>query len=184
MNEIVFLLEEPSAQAMLEGLLPRLIPSGFYFRFIVFEGKQDLQAQMVRRLRGYLVPGARFVILQDKDSNDCIKLKRDLVEKCVQAGHPHALVRIACFELECWYLADLPAVEAGLKISGLSSRQNQRICRTPDNFPSPSVTLKRLAPAYQKISGSRAIGPHLSLENGRSSSFANFVKGMRRLLEQ
>ena len=42
MRELVFLLEEASAAAMLEGLLPRLIPSDVVHRYITFEGKQDL----------------------------------------------------------------------------------------------------------------------------------------------
>ncbi len=41
MSELVFLLEEPSARAMLEGLLPRLLPDGLPIRFIVFEGKKE-----------------------------------------------------------------------------------------------------------------------------------------------
>ena len=42
MKEIVFLLEEASARAMLETLLPRMLADGIRFRCIVFEGKQDL----------------------------------------------------------------------------------------------------------------------------------------------
>jgi hypothetical protein len=39
MRELVFLLEEASAQAMLEGLVPRLIAQDLPYRFIPFEGK-------------------------------------------------------------------------------------------------------------------------------------------------
>ena len=35
---------------------------------------------------------------------------------------------------------------------------------------------------YQKISGSRAIGPLLDPDNTRSPSFAAFIQGLRRLL--
>lgn len=42
MKHLVFLLEEPSAKEMLNGLLPRLLP-GLSYRCIVFEGKQDLE---------------------------------------------------------------------------------------------------------------------------------------------
>ena len=54
MRELVFLLEEPSAKAMLESLLPRLLDSGIAYRCIPFEGKQDLEKQMTRKIRGYL----------------------------------------------------------------------------------------------------------------------------------
>jgi hypothetical protein len=43
MKELVFLLEEPSAKAMLESLLPRLLDEQIKFRLIPFKGKQDLQ---------------------------------------------------------------------------------------------------------------------------------------------
>ena len=44
MIELVFLLEEPSAKAMIEGILPQLIlESDLVIRYIVFEGKQDLE---------------------------------------------------------------------------------------------------------------------------------------------
>ncbi len=181
MSEIVFLLEEPSAEAMLEGLAPRILPDGVSHRCIVFEGKQDLEKQMVRRLRGYLVPGARFIILRDQDSGDCTAVKRQLVAKCRQAGKKDALVRIACHELESWYLADLAAVQEGLRLDGLVEQQDKRPFRSPDSFPSPSRKLSEIAPCYQKVSGSRAIGPHLDTANTRSTSFSAFVAGVKKL---
>lgn len=39
MRELVFLLEEPSAKAMLESLLPRMLKEDTRFRCIPFEGK-------------------------------------------------------------------------------------------------------------------------------------------------
>jgi hypothetical protein len=166
-SEIVFLLEEPSAEAMLEGLLPKILPHGTRHRCLVFEGKQDLEKQMVRRMRGYRVPGAKFVILRDKDSGDCRNIKQALVVKCAEAGRPNALVRIACHELESWYLADLAAVGKGLHL--------------PNDHPSPYQTLKQIAPSYQKVGGSRAIGPHLDPFNQRSHSFSIFVAGLQKL---
>lgn len=181
MSEIVFLVEEPSAEAMLDGLLPRLLPETMRHRCIVFEGKQDLEGQMVRRLRGYRVPNAIFIVMRDQDSGDCKQVKKTLIEKCRQAGKPDALVRVVCRELESWYLADLAAVEKGLEVSGLTRLQNKRPCCTPDSISSPSRKLSEIVPSYQKISGSRAIGPHLDCANERSKSFRNFIKGVRKL---
>ncbi len=181
MSELVFLLEERSAEAMLHGLLPHILPVGVRYRCLVFEGKQDLEAQLVRRLRGYRVPGARFVILRDQDAGDCRDIKRHLLELCRKAGRPECLVRIACKELESWYLGDLAAVQEGLQISGLERLQSTRLYRAPDSVSSPSRQLTRIAPAYQKVGGSRAIGPHLDPDNARSHSFAVFVAGIRRL---
>ncbi len=182
MTELVFLLEEPSATAMLEGLLPRLLPEGVTVRTIVFEGKQDLEKRVVKRLRGYLNPDAKFVILRDKDAADCLALKDNLRRKCIEAGRPDTLIRIACHELESWYLADLAAVEKGLNIRGLAESQQKQWFRSPDDLPNPVDVLQKVAPLYQKLSGSRAIGRHLNLDNDRSKSFRNFVAGVRRLM--
>jgi hypothetical protein len=181
MSEVVFFLEEPSARAMLEGFLPKILSEGISCRFIVFEGKQDLEKQMVKRMRGYRVPGARFVVLRDKDSEDCRRVKARLVEKCTEAKKPDALVRVACYELESWYLGDLSAVEIGLGIIGLSRHQNKTPYDKPDDLAAPVQKLQSIAPAYQKIGGSRAIGPHLDPANNRSHSFGVFVSGIRKL---
>lgn len=184
MSELVFLLEEASAEEMLKGLLPRLLPAGLHVRFITFEGKSDLESKLVRRLRGYLVPNALFVVLRDKDAGDCRKIKARLVEKCIEANRPNALIRIACHELESWYLADLAAVEHALEIPNLSLKQDQSKFRTPDDLSNPVQELERLTNhRYQKVSGSRDIGPHLDLDNSRSHSFAIFISGLRRLIQ-
>ncbi len=54
MKEIVFLLEEPSARELLRGLWPRIVPedSGVWPRYIVFEGKRNLDNELERKLRG------------------------------------------------------------------------------------------------------------------------------------
>jgi len=166
MSEIVFFLEEDSAKAMLEGLLPKIFPDDLVRRFIVFEGKQDLEKQMVRRMKGYRAPKVRFVVLRDQDAGDCKQVKKGLAAKCVEAGKPDALVRIACHELESWYLADLAAVERGLEVSNLARLQEKNPYRAPDALPCPSKHLARIAPTYRKISGSRAIGPYLDPKNG------------------
>ena len=182
MSEIVFFLEEQSAEALLTTMLPRILPPEVGYRCLVFEGKQDLEKQLVRRMRGYRVPNARFVVLRDQDAGNCETIKVKLKCKCKEANHPEAVVRIACRELESWYLADLAAVERALDKKGLRKLQNERIYRTPDRITTPSRALARIAP-YQKVGGSRAIGPHLDLANNRSQSFMHFVSAVRRLAE-
>lgn len=181
MSELVFFLEEESARVMLQGLLPRLVPAGINWRCIVFEGKQDLEAQIVRRIRGYQVPGARFVVLRDKDSADCRVVKDRLLRLCQRAKCDTALVRIACHALESWYLADLAAVEKGLEISAVAQNQDTRKYRDPDYLANPTEELEKLTKRkYQKVRGSRSIGPLLDLENRRSRSFAVFIEGVQR----
>lgn len=182
MRELVFFLEEPSMAALIDALRPRLSMGNIPFRYIIFEGKQDLERQLVRRMRGYLNPEAAFIVIRDQDAGDCRTSKQKLLDKCRATGKTRFLVRIACRELESWYLADLAAVEMGLGLSGLRRRQNTRKFREPDGLGSPKSELKRLTRgAYSEIGGSRAIGPHLDLANARSRSFAVFLTGLATL---
>lgn len=186
MTELVFCLEEESAKVMLEGVLPRLLQvDQFVVRYMVFQGKQDLEKQLPRKLRCYTNPNARFLVLRDQDSHlSCMDLKERLVDLCGKAGKPHALVRIACRELESFYLADLAAVELGLGVTGLVKLQLTKKFRGPDYLGSPSRELALLTKGkYQKVGGSRAIGVHLQLENARSSSFRNLLSGILRLVQ-
>ncbi|HRU06352.1 MAG TPA: DUF4276 family protein [Candidatus Brocadiia bacterium] len=183
MSEIVFFLEEASARAMLEGLLPRVLPDAPRVRYVVFDGKRDMENQLIRRMRGCRVADARFVVLRDQDSADCREVKKALVEKCEASGRgARSLVRIACRELESWYLADLAAVERGLQIGGLAARQREKKYRQPDGLSNAAEELAKLTKRqYQKVGGSRAIGPYLDVSNTRSASFAAFVDGLKRI---
>jgi hypothetical protein len=184
MKELVFLLEEASAKAMLESLLPRILHPDISPRLIRFEGKQDLERQMCKRLRGYVNPHARFIVLRDQDNApDCVALKVQLIERCRQSGrHDKTLVRIACTELETYYLADLSAVERGLDVDNLIQLQPTAKFRSPDRLGNPSKELAAMTKGvYQKVNGSREIGKYLDAANERSSSFKNLVKGIRRM---
>lgn len=183
MRELVFLLEEPSAKAMLESLLPRMLQEDIRFRCIPFEGKQDLEKQLTRRIRAYQNERARFIVLRDQDSHpDCTAVKQGLLDLCEKSGKfARCLVRIACRELETFYLADLQAVERALEIDGLTRHQNSRKFRSPDGLGSPSREFKTLTRnRYEKVAGSREIGKHLQLDNARSTSFRNLIAAIRR----
>lgn len=186
-RELVFLLEERSAKVMLESLLPRLLDENIEVKLIAFEGKQDLEKQITKRIQGYLNLNARFVIMRDQDSDpDCKRLKEKLVIKCNASGRgSHSLVRIACRELEAFYLADLQAVEDALDVPGISGKQQSKKFRRPDYLVSPSHELKVLTnKRYEKISGSREIGRYLSLDNVRSDSFRNLIEGVKTLEQE
>lgn len=182
-KELVFLLEERSAKVMLETLLPRMLDDRIEVRLIAFEGKQDLEKRMTTRIKGYLNECARFIVMRDQDSDpNCAALKSRLVVKCQASGKAAvSLVRIACRELETFYLADLRAVESALGIKGLSAKQNIAKFRSPDYLVSPSHELRVLSKnRYEKISGSREIGRYLDMDNVRSDSFRNLVQGIKR----
>jgi hypothetical protein len=187
MKELVFLLEEESAKAMLESLLPRILDAEIKPRLLAFEGKQDLEKQMMGKMRGYINPRARFIVMRDQDAApDCRVVKDALLLRCAEAGRQDvALVRIACRELESFYLADLAAVETGLGIKGLAKQQGNAKFRSPDVLQKPSKELLTLTKQrYQKVSCSRAIGQHLDVSNERSNSFKNLIAGIKRMEQE
>ena len=183
-RELVFLLEEESARVLLDSLLPRLLDSTIAFRLIAFEGKQDLEKRMVGKLRGYINPHARFIVMRDQDSApDCRTIKARLLAKCAEAGRESVtLVRIACRALETFYLADLDAVGKTLSIRHLGNQQESAKFRAPDYMEAPDHELGKLTnQAYQKVRDSRRLGAVLDLSNTRSISFANLIRAIKRL---
>lgn len=182
MRTLVVFLEEPSAAAMLEALLPPLLPSDVVLKCIHFEGKQDLERNLERKLRCWMTPDSRFLVMRDRDSDDCGAVKKRLVEICRHAGHPDTVVRIACGELESFYLGDLDAVSRayGKKMPSASCAK----FRDPDALNNAAEELRRITGnVYQKVSGSRVIAPHLKTDgSNRSHSFNVLLDGIRRLV--
>jgi len=169
---------------MLKGVLPRLLPKNIQCWYVVFEGKQDLEKQLERKLRGWKRPNSAFLVIRDQDSADCIKVKKRLLKLCENAGKPETLVRIACHELESFYFGDLYAVETGLNLRSIATQQQKAKYRVPDDIVNPSYELEKLTHGtYQKIAGSRSIGPLLSLEDNSSHSFRILLSGIYSLFE-
>ncbi|WP_417913356.1 DUF4276 family protein [Candidatus Electronema sp. TJ] len=184
MTTLVFFLEEPSAKEMLQGILPKLLPEQVSSRFIVFEGKQDLEKQLVRKMRLWNKPDSRFIVMRDQDAGDCRKIKDNLLKKCHEAGKTDVVMRIACHELESFYLGDLQAVEQGLELTNLAKLQKNKKYREPDSIPKAAQELLRLTKKYDKVSGSRAIGKHLHLDGNCSRSFNVLVKAIRDIVAE
>jgi hypothetical protein len=185
MINLVFLLEEPSAKEMLMGVLPKILPDNVDVRYMVFEGKQDLEKQLERKLKLWQKPNSVFLVMRDKDGGDCAIIKQRLAEKVIASGKQDVtLVRIACTELESFYLGDLAAVEKGLELSGLAKLQLKKTFRVSDMFSNAKQELEKITKQkYQEISGSRAIAPHLKTDGSNCShSFNVLLTGITKLV--
>jgi len=182
MKKVVFLLEEPSMKEFLDEFLPRLLP-GLDFVCVRHEGKQDLEKSIPRKIKGWYPRDVAFVVVRDNDGAACKKLKDKLKKLCVQAGRPDALVRIACQELEAWFLGSLAAVGAEYAKPALSKPARRERFRDPDLLPKPSLTLRELVPEYQKLDGARRMGGRMPVQfaGNRSRSFQVFCEGVQRL---
>ena len=180
MSTLVFLLEEESAKNMLLPVVKELVPEEIPVQYIIFSGKQDLERQLVKKIRFWCDPGSRFIILRDKDSGDCGVIKQRLLALAQESGKADdCLVRIACHELESFFLGDLAAVAQGLHMPAVANMQDKQKFRTPDALANAAEELNKLTKGkYSKLAGSRAIGPHLKLDG--SHSFGVLLEAIRR----
>jgi hypothetical protein len=165
---LILLLEERSAKVFLDSLLPRLLPSGTEFLTIPHEGKQDLRRSIPRKLRAWQRPEDRA-------------LKAELQLLCLSADRSDVKIRIACRELEAWYLGDLASLDQtyGTRLQRL---KDSRLFRTPDAVVNPSQELSRRVPGFSKIDAARKLGNIIDLASSESCSFRLLLETVRQLL--
>ena len=180
MSRLVLLLEEYSMKVLLDGLLPRLFP-GLSFLCVPHEGKQDLEKSIPRKLRAWREPGVQFVVVRDNDGADCKELKAKLVKLGATGDREDTVVRLACQELEAWYLGDQEALALAYQDESLRTLARKARFRDPDAVLQPADALADLVPAFQKVSGARAMAPRLSIDRSTSRSFHVFVEGIARI---
>jgi hypothetical protein len=184
--KIVIFLEERSAKEMLTQLFSRILPEHVTYQCIPFEGKNDLEKSLPLKLRGWRNDeDTRFIVLRDKDHADCKNVKQALQQICINAGKPDVVVRIACSELESWYLGDLKAVGSAFNMNGLARHQMKKKFRTPDMLTNAAQELKIVTKGqYKKIDGSRRIGLHLdgTGEQNLSHSFKVFMRSIYSII--
>lgn len=185
MIQLIVMTEEPSMEECLNIILKKIIPEDWFLTVIPHEGKQDLEKSIPRKLKAFksnVSINYKFVIVRDQDSGDCKKIKRKIEELCDIPSIEKPLIRIACRELESWFLGDLQAVEKGLGLPNISQLQTRSKYRKPDELGNPSEELKKLNKNYySKILGAKKISPYLNLESNKSTSFNYFIEGVRRL---
>lgn len=181
MRHLVFLLEGPSEKEAIQAWLPSLLSGDVTAHFIVFEGKQDMEKRLVLRMRHWLLPDSRFLVLRDQDCGDCRTVKASLRALCNAAGRSDAVVRVACHELENFFLGDWQAVSRAFDMPRLAELDRKAIYRDPDHIALPEAELRRHIPAYQKREGARRIAPLMVLDRNRSSSFKALRDAIVRL---
>ena len=184
MTKLVFLVEEASMANLLGELLPRLFPN-LSFQCVPHKGKAHLEKSIPRKLRAWQEPGVRFMVMRDQNSGNCRAIKAKLAMLCEQGGRADTFIRVVCRELEAWYIGDADALtqafpDAAKQIRG-ELRKNR--FRNPDGVVQPAKALSTLIPEFQKRSGARNLGRHLSRQN-RSRSYQVFLAGIERLLSE
>ena len=197
-----FLLEEPSTEAFLSGLLPRFLPRTMTWRFVVFRGKKDLLAKLPKRLKAYrqwLPDDHRLIVLVDEDRQDCRLLKQRLeqsaaearlpTKSAVRAGEFFVLInRIVVEELEAWYFGDVTAITN--EFPGVSlNLGNQAKFRDSDTitggtweaFERVLQSAGHYPAGLSKIDAARRLGLVMTPLQNRSGSFRQFLSALNAL---
>lgn len=193
-RHLEILVEEPSMEAFLALLLPRLLNGRATFRLHPHRGKGDLLAKLNARLRGYaawLPEDSCIVVVVDRDADDCRSLKLKMEHAAANAGlvtrtvapHPRWQVvnRIAIEELEAWYFGDWGAVrEVYPRVA--PDVPNRSAYRDPDAIAGGTwEALQRIlqrasyfSSGIRKVEIVREMGRQLDPVRNRSASFSLF----------
>ena len=197
---IEFLLEEPSAEAVLNAILPKILSDNISFELHVFKGKQDLLKKLPDRLQVYSkwIPNNwRIVVLIDEDRRDCHELKAKLEKTADDAGFVtkssagpnenfQVVNRLAIEELEAWFFGDVEAVHAAYSRIP-RNLQSKAKYRDPDAIRGGTYeALERLlvrARYYTgklpKVTVAQNIAQHMEPNRNRSKSFQVFLEGLK-----
>ncbi len=184
---IEILTEEASMEIFLRKILPEILPKGYALDINCFirphEGKSHLQKSIPKKVKSYpdFPLPVRLIIIHDQDSNDCKLLKKQLVNLAKGNKKTPFLIRIACRELENWYLGDLEAVEKVYPRIKASSLMEKKKYLNPDIlFGSAEMNL--LAKDFSKSYASREIPTFMNIQHNKSPSFNHFVSGIQKFL--
>lgn len=184
-ENIVFLLEERSSKNLIDSIAPKILPEGVMYHSFFFDGKSDLEKNISLKMRGWLKPHTVFLIMRDQDSADCKTVKEKLMAKCAESRvkDDRYMVRIACHELESFFLGDLDAVRAaGYKVT-LSKKFKNGYAKPDDLVNAAEELVKITGSAYRKVKGSRDISKFMKLDgSNKSVSFNMLLSGIRKLV--
>ncbi|RYE91102.1 MAG: DUF4276 family protein [Cytophagaceae bacterium] len=200
---IDFLLEEPSAEAALNQLLPRLLPASDTYHCVPHRGKDQLRLRLPSLLKNYArrlarEPELRVVLLMDADA-DCRKAKAELEALVATAGlltkasAPdgqlfRVLTRLAVSELEAWFLGDRNAIQVAYP--RVHAHHFKGLQRDPDTIRDAWETLHRVLQKggyyltnKAKVEWAENIAQHLDTDPSRndSKSFQYFCEGLEAL---
>ncbi|MBS3821718.1 MAG: DUF4276 family protein [Planctomycetes bacterium] len=192
-SHVEVLVEEPSMEAALRVLLPRVL-GDLSFDVYPHQGKADLLKRLPDRLHGYakwLPDDYRIVVVVDRDEDVCHDLKQQLEQIASNAGlrsrsqaggQSYQVVnRLAIEELEAWYFGDWDAVRSAYpKVPATISSQAKY--RDPDaitggTWEAFERVLKRAGyfqTGLRKIEAARAVAEHWQPQTNRSKSFCVF----------
>jgi hypothetical protein len=198
LERLIALVEEESAEAALNLIMPRLLPQSDV-QIIRFQGKQDLLQNLLARLRGlksWLPENWLLLVLVDRDRDDCKNLKQQLETIAKQAGlvsksavrrgsRFQVVNRIVIEELESWFFGDWEAVHFAYPKVPSTIPAKQKF-RDPDAVVGGTwEALERIfrragyfESGLRKIELARSVAPHMEPTRNKSRSFQVFLEAI------
>ncbi len=202
MTRLEILVEEPSMEAALREVMPRILHGRAYWKSINMGSKGKLLKVLPARLRAYQRridndEDLKIIVLVDQDDDNCEQLKHRLETIAREAGlitktavngqgDFQVVTRIAIEELEAWFMGDVDALKAAF--TSLKSVNFPGNFRNPDNggtWERLHRFLKRhgiYRNSYPKIEAARKIAKHMEPGRNRSRSFQSFLQGVEACL--
>lgn len=190
-EHLEILVEEPSMEAFLRVVIPKILGNSVTFNIYPYQCKDDLLKKLPSRLEGYanwLPETYRIVVIIDRDDDNCNALKGELDWIATTAGlkTPKAGTdkywqianRIAIEELEAWYFGDWDAVRT-VYPRVKETIPNIAQYRDPDAIAGGTwEAFERLLKqggyfknGIRKTEVARALGQQVTPEHNRSISF-------------
>lgn len=202
MMHLEILVEEPSAEAALVNLLPRIVGENVTFKIHPHQGKGDLLKKLPAKLKGYrrwIPKDCKIVVLIDRDGDDCHELKKQMesiagdcgfttISGLGGKGNFTVINRIAIEELEAWFFGDVEALRRSYP-EVPETLAEKRQYRNPDaigggTWEALERVLKKAGyypRGYPKIAGAKRISAHMDPEVNRSKSFQVFREALKLL---
>jgi hypothetical protein len=189
-EHVEILVEEPSMEAALRIILPKII-GHLSHEIYSYQCKQDLIAKLPERLAGYshwLPKNWRILVVVDRDDENCSVLKASmeaisadvgLLTRSTAGDQDYSVVhRLAIEELEAWYFGDWPAVKSAYpRVSMTIPRKSGY--RDPDMiaggtweaFERIMQRARYFETGLRKIEAARAIAAYMNPSQNTSRSF-------------
>ena len=177
---LVFIVEGYSEQEFLMTLILRLNIPEEVLVYRIFDGYPDLLRGIPAVMKAWRRnENVRFVILCDQDHANCQERKLDIVNAVPNYWRSRTMIRIACHELEAWYLG-VQSTLSNVLPAFANVRGKKEFRGNPDKIVSPSRTLRRRV-SFKKTELARKMGERISIDDNHSRSMQVFIQGVRTL---
>ncbi len=186
---IIFLVEDYSMRKFLEGILPRLGFEDYAFEIKHHRGKEDLISHLPKIIPSLSKRAQQIIVIIDQDKQNCVKLKNKIKEKMAWCACEYK-IRIACYELEAWFLGDMKAITECSHRFKAPFFQGKEKYRDVDRIDKPSRVIEEIVPDWKEQYASKPqfakkIADSVSLEmqnvegSNRSHSFHVLLETLR-----